>query len=187
MRQLGLGLVSYATGNNGRLPGTQHFQQFGSRESWIYTIRDYLGGEIEDIRTCPADPKGPERARNDASSYILNNYLDSGAVDIFGSPLPGRGNIRTISDPSRTIMLFIIAESKGAGPGNDHIHGSGWRTWPRVLADIQPDRHRRGAAAPDHSKGSANYLYADGHVQSIPAAEMKRRTESGQNIALPPK
>lgn len=186
MRQLGVGLISYATENNGRLPGTQHYQEFGSQESWVYALREYIGGDIKEIRICPADPKGPERARNDASSYILNNYLDSGAVDIFGSPIAGRGNLVSIRDPSRSMMLFIVAESKGVAAGNDHIHGAGWTSWPRVLADIQPDRHRRGDAAVDHTKGSGNYLFVDGRVESIPAAEIKRRVQSGVNIALPP-
>jgi prepilin-type processing-associated H-X9-DG protein len=55
-----------------------------------------------------------------------------------------------------------------------------------VLADIQPDRHRRGPALPDHIRGSANYLYVDCSVEAIPAAEVKRRTLSGENIARPP-
>jgi prepilin-type N-terminal cleavage/methylation domain-containing protein/prepilin-type processing-associated H-X9-DG protein len=186
MRQLGVALIAHAQDNHGRLPATQHFRTHGATDSWVFAVQDYLGGEVEDIRICPADPKGPERARNQSSSYVLNDFLDSGATDIFGDPLPGRGNLNTLIDPARTMMLFIVAESKGTGSGNDHIHGAGWRNWSRVLADIQPDRHRRGHPNANHTKGNANYLFADGRVETIEAAEIKRRIDAGDNIARPP-
>jgi len=186
MRQLGLGLIAYAQENHGRLPATQHHRTHGSRDSWVFALQEYLGGKVDEIRICPADPLGSERARNDASSYVMNDYLDSGATDVFGNPLPGRGMISNLADPSRTMMLFIVSDRKGVGSSNDHIHGAGWRSWSRVLADIQPDRHRRGTANGDHTKGSANYLFADGRVESIQAAEIKRRIDSGINIARPP-
>ena len=187
MRQLGIGLISFAQDNNGRLPASQHFQAHGSTASWVFALQDFFGGEIDEIRICPADPKGAQRAHNNASSYVLNDFLDSGAIDGWGNPLPGRGTLNSIDDPSRTMMLFIISDRKGTGTGNDHIHGASWRSWASVLADIQPDRHRRGDANADHTNGSANYLYADGRVESIEAAEIKRRIESGINIARPPK
>jgi len=180
MRQLGIGLISYAQDHNGRLPATQHHRTYGSEDSWVFLLKDYFGDELEEIRICPADPLGRERARNNASSYVLNSFLDSGA------PGASYGNINAIRHPSRTMMLFIISDRKGAGTGNDHIHGAGWRNWARVLSDIQPDRFLRGNPNATHTKGSANYLYADGRVETIEAAEIKRRIDSGINIARPP-
>jgi len=180
MRQLGIGLISYAQENHGRLPATQHYREYGSTDSWVFALQDLVGDKIDEIRICPADPLGRERARNNASSYVLNSFLDSGA------PGASYGNINTLRHPSRTMMLFIISDRKGAGTGNDHIHGASWRNWARVLSDIQPDRHRRGDANANHTRGSANYLYVDGRVESIEAAEIKRRIESGINIARPP-
>jgi general secretion pathway protein G len=52
--------------------------------------------------------------------------------------------------------------------------------------DISPDRHRTGALKPDHSNGSANYLFADGHVDSIRAITIKQKIERGENPAQPP-
>ncbi len=185
MRQLGIGLISYAQENHGRLPASQHFQAHGSTDSWVFALQDLVGDKIDEIRICPADPLGRERARNNASSYVLNSFLDSGAQNAFGESM-GYGNLNSIRHPSRTMMLFIISDRKGTGTGNDHIHGAGWRNWPRVLFDIQPDRHRRGDANANHTRGSANYLYVDGRVESIEAGEIKRRIESGINIARPP-
>jgi prepilin-type processing-associated H-X9-DG protein len=53
-----------------------------------------------------------------------------------------------------------------------------------VTRDIAPDRFRSGA--PDHSRGKSNYLYVDGRVESIQAAELKRKIERGENPARPP-
>jgi prepilin-type processing-associated H-X9-DG protein len=36
----------------------------------------------------------------------------------------------------------------------------------------------------DGTRGSANYLFADGHVQNIAAATLKQRVESGQDITV---
>jgi len=189
MRQLGIGLIAHAQENNGRLPATQHSQTHGSRESWVFALQDYFDDEIDQIRICPADPLGPQRAENHASSYILNDYLDGSRerFDDFGREREVYNSLNSIPQPSRTMMLFIISDRKGTGTGNDHIHGAGWRSWNNVLSDIQPDRHRRGGANADHTNGSANYLFVDGRVQSINAAEIKSRIESGINIARPPK
>ena len=186
MRQLGVGLIVHAQENNGRLPASQHFRTYGSTDSWVFAMKDFFGDDIDDIRICPADPQGSARARNNASSYVLNDFLDSGATDAWGNPRPGHGSLNSLSNPSQTMMLFIISDRKGTGTGNDHVHGAGWRSWGTVLSDIQPDRHRRGDANADHTEGSANYLFVDGRVESIDASEIKRRIDSGINIARPP-
>jgi len=189
MRQLGVGMISFAQENHGRMPSTQHLQGHGSTDSWVFALQDYFGADLEELRISPADPLGVQRARNNASSYIMNDYLDGArqGTDDFGRVREVTNTLNTIPDPSRTMMLFIISDRKGPGTGNDHIHGAGWRSWGRVLADIQPDRHRRGNANADHTKGSANYLFVDGRVENIDAAEVRRRIESGINIAEPPR
>jgi prepilin-type processing-associated H-X9-DG protein len=45
------------------------------------------------------------------------------------------------------------------------------------VADIDPSRHGRGA----------NYLFADGHVEMIPASVLRTRVENGENPAVPPR
>ncbi len=189
MRQLGVGIISYAQENNGRMPATQHLRSHGSTDSWVFAMKDFFGGDIDEIRISPADPIGPQRAQNNASSYIMNDFLDGAreGTDEYGRTRETNNTLNTIRDPSRTMMLFIISDQKGPGSGNDHIHGSGWMSWNRVLADIQPDRHRRGDANANHTRGDANYLYVDGRVENIDAAEVKRRVDSGINIAEPPK
>jgi general secretion pathway protein G len=53
-----------------------------------------------------------------------------------------------------------------------------------VTRDISPGRF--GGTTADAAKGRSNYLYVDGRVESMQAAEVKRRINSGNNIARPP-
>jgi hypothetical protein len=53
-----------------------------------------------------------------------------------------------------------------------------------VRSDISPGRF--GGDGRDSTKGRSLYLRADGSVETLAAAEVKRRTERGINIAKPP-
>lgn len=55
-----------------------------------------------------------------------------------------------------------------------------------VLLDIQPDRHRVGRAAVDHTAGSAHILNVDASVVGTAALELKSRIDRGDNVAKPP-
>ena len=68
----------------------------------------------------------------------------------------------------------------------DHIHGGEWTSWLAILNDIEPDRHRVGARSANRLKGTSNYLFADGHVENIRAADFKVRVEIGENPARVP-
>jgi len=86
----------------------------------------------------------------------------------------------------KTILLFILSESRVPSITRDHIHGGEWTSWLAILNDIEPDRHRVGARAANRLKGTSNYLFADGHVENIRAADFKVRVESGENPARVP-
>jgi prepilin-type processing-associated H-X9-DG protein len=79
--------------------------------------------------------------------------------------------------PSLTITTFEISDAVGVGVMNDHTHSRQWHLgWNTVLADIDPNRHG----------SSANYLFADAHVEAIAAAKLKARLAGGDNFAKPP-
>jgi prepilin-type processing-associated H-X9-DG protein len=91
--------------------------------------------------------------------------------------LESHRKLDTIPKPSLTITTFEISDAVGVNVMNDHTHSRQWHLgWSAVTADIQPDRHGR----------SANYLFADGHVESIAAAKLKARLAAGDNFAKPP-
>ena len=65
---------------------------------------------------------------------------------------------------------------------DDHIHVGVMRSWSGVRGEIWPDAF--GGGARDGSRGSANYLFADGHVENIAAVALKQRVERGDDITV---
>ena len=184
LRQVGLGIQMYAEDYRGYFPETTHGG--ATNVSWVYTLAPYVGN-VASIRICPSDPKGRIRRTNDASSYIPNEYLAVDRRDPLGRVVESFRRLDQLRNPTETISVFEISDSKDASIYNDHTHSRNWfKGWTAVTDDIQPDRHRAGNATADHSSGSASYLFACGHVVSIKAAALKQRVDRGENIALPP-
>lgn len=186
LRQIGLGIMMYADDFEGSLPKTAH-STFSTNQLWIRKILPYVGNS-EEIRLCPSDPTRVKRRTAGGTSYILNEFISVPVVDSFGqliSPIPKLDQIR---EPSETILMFEVAEDYGPSVFSDHTHSRSWLRsgWEGVIADIQPDRHRTGQAQPDRSNGRANYLFVDGHVESMNATDVKRQIDEGINFAQPP-
>lgn len=178
-RQIGIALFAYANDNHGYLPPTTHTT--GRRrieESWIYEIAPYLG-EVDRIRICPAEPPSRQASllRAKGTSYIVNDL-------VFDDPEFNRLDLLT--DPSNTLLLCILSESRAPSATRDHIHGAEWTSYVRALNDIEADRHRMGERASDRLDGSANYLYADGTVRNLTAKQFADFFARGINPARPP-
>lgn len=185
LRQIGIGLRMYADANAGRMPLSMHGESDTNR-SWIVILKPYLG-DVDAIRICPADPRGGERLTNHASSYVLNEFLVVPLVDPFGGTLQPVRTLDALLNPSDTMTTFIVADSVSPSIYSDHTHSRGWILgWNEVLADIQPDRFHLGGANSDHTKGNANYLYGDGHVDAVDATILKRQIDRQVNFAEPP-
>jgi general secretion pathway protein G len=183
LRNIGVALHSYAADHGGTFPETAHTANLD--RAWISALEDYLG-EYDQTRVCPTDPRAKQRLAAGGTSYILNSILFVPETDAWGDPIgPARNRPSLIPAPELTILAFICADTVGTGPGNDHTHSNRWCTWSAVTADIAPDRFG-GGKRPADALGRANYLYADASVQSIAAATMKQKTDSGINIAQPP-
>ena len=187
--QLGLAFHLYADDFQGWLPETTHTYGTGSEATnrvWIYTLRPYLGN-VDRIRLCPSDPQANSRLTNNSTSYILNEYTSVDKIDPFGNRLESFRNLNRLAQPTQTYLAFETADSNGPSLAADHTHSRNWfKGWEAVLTDIRPDRHATGGVRLDHTGGPANYLCADGHVDSLAAALMKKRIDAGDNFALPP-
>jgi prepilin-type N-terminal cleavage/methylation domain-containing protein/prepilin-type processing-associated H-X9-DG protein len=185
LRQIGLAFLSYANDHGGALPETTH--SGAASNSWIYTLAPYLGN-VDDVRICPADPRAAERRRLRLSSYVLNEFVFVDRYNEFGElEEPSLRHLSRIPFPARTLTAFTCSDHAGLSVYSDHTHSLNWDTgWNAVLADIQPDRFRSGSPAADRSRGSANYLYADGHVETLDASVIKARIDAGENPARPP-
>lgn len=188
LHQLGLAVQMYADDYRGYFPETTHGLSDTNR-SWINTLRPYLG-QVDQVRACPADPFRQARLTNAASSYIPNEFVAVDRVDPFGTVLESFRKLDALRRPDETITVFEAADLAAGETSSiyqDHTHSRNWgKGWNAVLDDIQPDRHRTGSARPDHTSGSANYLYACGHVLPLSARSVKERFDRGENIARPP-
>jgi prepilin-type N-terminal cleavage/methylation domain-containing protein/prepilin-type processing-associated H-X9-DG protein len=182
MRQIGLAMNQYAQEHNLRLPETSHTASLG--KTWVDLLAPYLGN-LDEIRICPADPRGADRLAAKGTSYVLNSFLFVPEIDPFGEVIgTPTNNLLYIQNPAQTMMAFVCSDRTGLSPGNDHTHSGTWTSWAAVTRDIAPDRFS-GSKKADHSSGTSNYLYADGHVENHSASSIRARIESGDNIALP--
>ncbi|MGF1449738.1 MAG: prepilin-type N-terminal cleavage/methylation domain-containing protein [Opitutales bacterium] len=186
LRQIGHAVQLFAHENGGRLPRSTHGGPIS--QSWIFTLAPYLE-DVDEVRVCPADPRADDIVENDGTSYVLNEYLVVPRTDYSVDPVTGVPTftvedfslLANLPSPASTFLAFPRADSFGGGTGNtvsttqDHTHSRSWFNWGAVLRDIQPDRHG----------DDANYLFADGHVDSIPAADLRARIDRGENFAQP--
>lgn len=191
LRQIGLALAMYADDNGGWLPLTTHGTLTDTNRSWIFTLRPYLGN-VDAIRVSPADPKGLARMTNNASSYILNEYVAVDDVDpLSGAVRESFRQLESLRVPTETHTVYTCSDELSPSIFADHTHSRGWvqggvGNWPGVTFDIAPDRFRLGSAAADHTRGAANYLHADAHVSALKATVFKSRIDRGDNPAKPP-
>jgi prepilin-type N-terminal cleavage/methylation domain-containing protein/prepilin-type processing-associated H-X9-DG protein len=184
LHQIGLEMRMYADDHEGWLPETTHGNP--TNRSWVFTMAPYVG-KVDAIRICPADPNGPARMTNFGTSYMLNEYVFVDWVDPLGRLIETFRNLDRLKKSGETILTFTCADRVPAVIFTDHTHSRNWPLgWDVLLNDIAPDRHKYGATAPDHTSGSDNYLYADGHVGVIKASILKKRFDAGEDVARPP-
>jgi prepilin-type N-terminal cleavage/methylation domain-containing protein/prepilin-type processing-associated H-X9-DG protein len=178
MKQIGLAILQFCDLHKGEFPEWTHS---GEQKSWIYTLAPHLES-VDEIRICPDDEFHEERRRMKATSYRVNDYL---AAEVRGRVR----NINKLQATSRTIVVFEGAnepEPKENDPPTkyDHVHASQWFSplnirlddvARQVKRDIQPDRHFE----------AANYLYVDGHVDVIPAAQIEEWIDTECDFAKP--
>jgi prepilin-type N-terminal cleavage/methylation domain-containing protein/prepilin-type processing-associated H-X9-DG protein len=177
LRQIGLAIHMYAGAHRGEFPKTNHS---GTEKSWVYTLGDFLE-DVEVIRVCPSDPQGTNRLgpNGKGTSYVLNEYV---SYPVDGAIL----KLSKLKESSKTFVVFEGADNRK--PTAEHVHASLWYdpsnvasgiVWEYMLSEIKPDRHGP----------SANYLYADAHVNSIPEEVvyewMQRDIAQGTNFARP--
>lgn len=162
LRQIGVASQAYANDNDGDLPRTQH-----QHESWVGRIQPYAGGTV--LYRCPDDP---EKLRT--YSYAVNDFLTPNPYGASNLNYSRRSNIPT---PSASIYM---AECHAEFTGSDHFHFAaaedGGYTPASFAQQVAVDRHGKGA----------NYLFADGHAESLQwSAVQKKLTAAGSAFVHP--
>lgn len=196
MRQIGLAMHMYADDHRGFLPGTTHHEEGAEEDhdheeeelenSWIMTLRPYVGN-VDAIRLCPADPKGADRLTAGLSSFTLNEFTSvAPPAGVTGLLARDYRRLNSLRRPTATHVVFDLSDDKPLDAHTDHTHSREWlEGWEHVVADIQPDRHSTPQVEA-HSRGTANYLFADGHVNAVAAQDLKVKIDNGENFAVPP-
>jgi prepilin-type N-terminal cleavage/methylation domain-containing protein/prepilin-type processing-associated H-X9-DG protein len=161
LRQIGIATHLFANNHHGEFPQNVHAKKPGGPEtSWVYTLSDFME-DVEAIRICPDHEKGHDwlREGKKGTSYLISEFVST--------PLPESVlNLHKMQQTSKTIYLFEISDVRG--PTDEHCHPSAWYSppklkrglayvWEQMRFEIKTDRHQE----------TSNYLYADGHAETI--------------------
>jgi prepilin-type N-terminal cleavage/methylation domain-containing protein/prepilin-type processing-associated H-X9-DG protein len=177
MRQIGIAIHNRALVHRGAFPETSHTASEPDK-GWIYQLGPYTEN-VDLIRICPDDPKADLRIERKHTSYVLNAYVTSEPPD-----RKGADNINKLKATSKTVMLFELADHMGVNNSLDHVHSFLWfstknilhkKVYEAIQDEITTDRHM----------DTAHYLYADGHVQTIPSDQIHSWAVEPWNFVLP--
>ncbi len=161
LRQVGVAIRAYVNDNDGRMPDTSHARaDDGTSLAWVNTLSIYLGSDF--IGRCPAN----EVSRANVT-YGWNDLL----VETDGTGIPS-ARCRT---PASTLAVAESADSYTS----EHFHFAGARhriTFNRFKSSVAVERHGQGA----------NYLFVDGHIESLSPVEIKQRLDLTDSTFLKP-
>jgi prepilin-type N-terminal cleavage/methylation domain-containing protein/prepilin-type processing-associated H-X9-DG protein len=166
MRQLAIAALGYANDHNMSLPVTTHQRSSGGK-SWSVTLQEYAGGKI--VFRCPAD-----ELKDRAYTYVINDFLTPNPA---GAPNLDYSTLTKLEQPARTILF---GEATQTYANTDHFHFSdyaGVSMPPEILAQqIAVERHL----------GSANYAFADAHLETLSWAQAQDRLRATGSIFVDP-
>lgn len=162
LRQLGVASMMYAAENQMTLPATSH--QRGGK-SWTLTLQAALQPySKEPIAFKCADDPDKKRER----SYTINDFLTANPAGA------DHLNFSILSKINRPEVTLLFGES-AASDSSDHFHFA-----PYYGGNVPPAVFEYQVATGRHA-GSANYLFADGHVETLP---ITATFDSGKGINL---
>lgn len=210
MKQVGLAIFQYADSHKGRFPMIAYHNADKSGKSqqelsWITTIAPFMEN-VDEIRLCPEDQSRLEKdeaVKDVVTSYAMNGYLrEADIVNSMNLPptlwnalkAADRELADTMNDLLETHSTIIMFEGIAAHLQlhYDHVHCYSWFSaanlankgaphflvYKAVKAEVTLDRH---------PGKTANYLYADGHVDSISEEQIASWCSEGYNFAAPRK
>jgi prepilin-type N-terminal cleavage/methylation domain-containing protein/prepilin-type processing-associated H-X9-DG protein len=174
VRQIGIAIPNFANAHQGEFPKNAHA---GERRSWIYTLGPFLE-DVDVVRICPDDPKGPDRVLVKSTSYIINGYLTStrpGSVRKLGK----------LRATSKTITMFEGSDDRDLSFTREHTHPWSWFSTANIQAGTVLESLQQEVQVNRHGAIS-HYLYADGHVEPIDEEQIAEWCRLGFDFARPP-
>lgn len=154
LRQIGIATMMYAGDHHMTLPQSMHQRATGGN-SWRVTLQPYASGTIS--FKCKEDP---DKSRG--TTYVLNDYLTKGPS---GAPPDLNYSILAKIDQPEATLMF--AEASTSYLNTDHFHFAAY-----YGQKIPPSIFERQVGVRFHGQKS-NYLFADGHVETLSWNEVK--------------
>lgn len=161
MRQMGLAVAAYRIDHDDRLPPSS-CRLDNPEQFWLNILTRYTQEGL--LFHCPSDRGDPfadwqrplDEQPDDVrwSSFALNWLLDPSCPY-------GNGWYNKVGNIRRPGFTVYISEAPDAWRGVDHPHPESWGSLAEVKAQIAWDRHR----------GQSNYLFADGHADTLAVEE----------------
>ncbi len=156
MRTLGSGIRLYAQDNDANFPRSIH-----SGGEWSISILPYLGyrenlsdgeslGRFNSSFRCPAH----KSSNSYIWSYGINVFFELDAGDGYEGKPATWHKLINIERPGSTILL---GELKGTTANLDHFMCHQWSSTATAKSAIAHDRHLK----------KSNYLFVDGHAESL--------------------
>ena len=214
MRQVALGVITYADAHRGRFPSRTHTEDASRQLHWIQQLAPFVES-VDVIRLCPDDPLGnlrmnglpgsgvafadpqhtdPTKRFTPQTSFVANGYL---SFDDAVKNSKGVNSLNRVQARTKTVMLF----EKYSDPtilGNrsrelndelleshfDHTHSPDWFRW----FPSRKDRVFQAIAADiqiaRHATGG-HFAYADGHVELVGESQINEWVDTGFDFAKP--
>ena len=154
LRQIGMASMMYAGDNQMTLPQSMHQRATGGN-SWRVTLQPYASGTI--TFKCKSDPH-----KTRGNTYVLNDYLTKGPS---GAPPDLNYSILAKIDKPEATLMF--AEASSSYLNTDHFHFAAY-----YGQKIPPSAFESQVGVTFHGQ-KANYLFADGHVETLSWTEVK--------------
>lgn len=182
MRELGMAILLFTQDNQGRFPRSSHSAAANREPGWAASIAPYLGAPSAEANAawvnrefrCP----GNTNDAPNAYSYAMNVFFELRRGESYvGRPATWR-RVAHVPQPARTILLGETVAAAGR-MAPDHFMCHQWSSSAAAQRAVAHDRHG----------GRANYLFVDGHVESLPVeATFTSRTDNLWNpsLAKPP-
>lgn len=165
LKQIGIASMMYADDNEDALPRSSHTGQ-----SWVGTLQPYAGGT--NLWRCQRDPH-----KTRLYSYALNDYLlppDAGS-----SSTPDFSRTTAIPTTSETLFMTECGDKYA---NSDHFHFTETNGYTSISFGAVP----MSQVAVKRHLNSANYLYADGHVERLNWTIVKPKlTQTGSRFVNP--
>ena len=191
MRQIGLAIHQYVDTNDGMFPYVSNHSDAARDQTWIYALSPWLE-RVDKMRFCPEDHRLRELEKNPnfpGTSYAFNGYLTEPPPprttfggDFVDTPPGYTDNFNHLANTHNTIMLFEARQVTLASTF-DHVDSQYWFSEKNVTdkdnVGLVWQAVQREVAVARHQGTVANYLYADGHVEAIPAEDIAEWCEEG--------